>query len=403
MATRAERILSRLREREDEMAALLLDLVRAESPSDEIGSERAAVTLLADALGQAGFRTRLVRGWNSGDHLYARPGARLRGAPHQLVMGHVDTVWPSGTLSEMRPRIEGGRLYGPGAYDMKGGLVQLVFALRVLHELAVVPTVTPVVLVTADEETGSLDSVRWIRPLARGADRAFILEPPAGAEGRLKTGRKGVARFRLTVHGRAAHAGTRPEEGASAILELARQIEELFALNDPDRGVTVNVGTIDGGLRPNVVAPEASAVVDARAPTPATAREVEQAIRSLRPTRPGLSLLVEGSFARPPMSRTDRNRALAGRARVLARELGLAVGEAPVVGGASDANFTSELTATLDGLGALGDGAHALDEHVVVRALPERAALLALLLLEPARMARPSDAFEPPRIFAESS
>jgi glutamate carboxypeptidase len=223
--------------------------------------------------------------------------------------------------------------------------------------------------------------------LARGADRALVLEPPEGSDGRLKTGRKGVGRFRVTVFGRASHAGASPEEGVSAILELAHQIEILFALNDPERGVTVNVGTIDGGLRPNVIAPEATALVDARAPTSVAARQVEQAIKSLQPSRPGLEIRVEGRFGRPPMPRTDRNRALSARTRALARELGLPIGEAPLVGGGSDANFTSELTATLDGLGALGDGAHALDEHVLVRSLPERAALLALLLLEPAGIA----------------
>lgn len=390
MAAGAQAILSWLRAREHEMAALLLELVAAESPSLELGSERPALALLADELRDAGYLTRLVRGHGSGDHLYARPSARRHGAKHQLVVGHVDTIWPLGSVLKMPPRIENGRLYGPGAYDMKGGLVQLVFALRALHELRAVPAVTPVIFVNADEETGSGDSRGWIRMLARSADRALVLEPPEGSNGRLKTGRKGVGRFRVTILGRASHAGASPGEGISAIRELAHQVEALFALNDPERGITVNVGTIDGGLRPNVVAPEASAVVDARAPTQAAAERVEQAIRSLRPTRAGVTVHVEGSFGRPPMPRTDRNRALSRRAHALARELGLDVVEAPVVGGGSDANFTSELTATLDGLGALGDGAHAVDEHVVVQALPERAALLALLLFErPMRSLRP--------------
>jgi glutamate carboxypeptidase len=374
------------------MTTLLLELVNAESPSLEFGSERAALRVLGRELRRAGYATRVVPGSGSGDHLLARPSDRLRGAPHQLVLGHVDTVWPRGTVREMRPRMAELRLYGPGAYDMKGGLVQLVFAVRALAELGAVPSVTPVVFVNADEEIGSLDSGRWIRLLARGADRAFVLEPPEAPAGKLKTGRKGVGRFRVTVRGRAAHAGSRPEEGVSAILELAHQIESLFELNDPERGVTVNVGTIDGGLRPNVVAPEAFAAVDARAPTPEAAREVEEAITSLTPTRPGLTVEVEGSFGRPPMPRTERNRRLFRRARLLALELGMPIGEAEVVGGGSDANTTSELTATLDGLGALGDGAHALDEHVIVSALPARAALLALLLLEPEGIARPSPA-----------
>lgn len=391
---RAQTILTWLRECENEMAALLLELVSAESPSTD-GFEPVALGRLADELRQANYLTRHVKGDGSGDHLYARPRIR-RGDAHQLVVGHIDTVWPLGTVQQMKPRLEGGRLYGPGAYDMKGGLVQLVFALHALRELELVPEVTPVVLVNADEELGSPDSRRWITMLARGADRALVLEPPDGLNGRLKTGRKGVGRFRVTILGRASHAGSSPEEGRSAILELARQVEALFALNDPERGITVNVGTIDGGLRPNMIAPKATALVDARAPTPAAAERVERAIGSLRPTAPGLAVQVEGGFGRPPMPRTDRNRALARRARLLARELGLDVAEAPVVGGGSDANFTSELTATLDGLGALGDGAHALDEHVVINSLPERAALLALLLLEPPGIATSSSRLRAP-------
>lgn len=382
-----QKVLSWLRPRQDELAALLLELVAAESPSTDVGSERAALRLVAGELGRADYQARLVAGRGSGDHLFAVPRARRRHAAHQLVVGHVDTVWPAGTLQRMPARVEDGRLYGPGAYDMKGGLVQLVFALRALRALGAEPTVTPVVFLNADEENGSGDSRRWIRLLARGADRAFVLEPPEGSAGRLKTCRKAVGRFRVTIRGRAAHAGTSPEEGVSAILELARQVERLFALNDPEHGITVNVGTIDGGLRPNVIAPEAEALVDVRAPTRAAARALEVALRNLAPTRPGLAIEVEGGFGRPPMPPTDGNRALARRAQALGRALGLSLAEAPLVGGGSDANFTSELTPTLDGLGALGDGAHAADEHVVVSALAERAALLALLLLEPAGIA----------------
>ena len=383
MTTREEALLDWLRAREGEMAILLGGLAFAESPSDEPPAGNRAAWMLADELRSAGYKTRLVCGWEAGDHLYARPSSRGRHAPFQLLVGHLDTVWPLGTVEEMRPRIEDGLLYGPGVYDMKGGLVQLVYALRALHELGEEPALTPVVLVTSDEETGSDDSVRWIRLLARGASRVFVLEPPAGPDGRLKTCRKGVGMFRVTVHGRAAHAGSSPEEGISAIRELARQVERLFALNDPERGITVNVGTIDGGLSPNVIAPEASALVDVRAPTLEAAAEIEQALRSPGALPSGVRVSVAGSFGRPPMVATAENRALFDRARVLARRLGIDVREAGLVGGASDANFTSGLAPTLDGLGALGDGAHAADEHVVLAAMPERAALLALLLLEP--------------------
>jgi glutamate carboxypeptidase len=282
----------------------------------------------------------------------------------------------------MPPRRDKGRLYGPGVYDMKGGLVQLIFALLALHELGLRPSLTPVVLVNSDEEIGSSDSKRHITLLARGAARALVLEPPAAPTGSLKTSRKGVERFEVVVRGRAAHAGSNPEHGASAILELSHQVQKLFSLSDLEHGVTVNVGTIDGGLRANVVAPEAKALVDVRAPTEDSARAVARAIRSLEPSQPGTTITVRSDSGRPPMPATDRNRALFRRAETLGRELGLTIEEAPLVGGASDANLTSGLTATLDGLGAVGDGAHAPDEHVVVAALPERAALLALLLLE---------------------
>lgn len=208
------------------------------------------------------------------------------------------------------------------------------------------------------------------------------MEPSLGPSGMLKTARTGVGRFTVTVRGQAAHAGLEPGRGASAILEISYQVQALFALNDPARGVTVNVGTIDGGLRPNVVAPEGSAVVDVRVPTVGDALRVEEAILGLRAVTPGAKVLVEGSMGRPPMERTARNRRLWERARKLGEDLGLRLDEG-VAGGASDGNTTSLYTATLDGLGAVGDGAHARHEFVYVDRMVERSALLALLVMEP--------------------
>ena len=375
-------ILDWLREREEQMTRLLGRLVVAESPSLVPGSETAALELLTDELERTGMRTRVVAGHGTGDHLFARPRVRRWSGPYQLILGHVDTVWPLGTVRRARTGRENGRFYGPGTCDMKGGLVQAVFALAALHELGFEPAVAPVLLVNSDEEIGSIDSARYIRLLAGGAARAFVLEPPSGPAGLLKTRRKGVECFEVVVTGRAAHAGTNPEEGVSAILELSRVVQELFALNDDSNGVTVNVGTIDGGLGANVVAPEATALVDVRAPNESAATTVAYAIRSLAPAKCGTTITIRTDVGRPPMPATDRNRALFRRAQRLAGNLGLQVEEAPLVGGASDANLTTGLTATLDGLGAVGDGAHAADEHVVVSALPQRAALLALLLLE---------------------
>jgi glutamate carboxypeptidase len=361
------------------MCDLLERLALAESPSRVPDAHREAFLVLARELEAIGYLVREVPGGEVGAHLYARPAQRVLGAPYQLLIGHLDTVWPVGTLATMPVRCEDGNLRGPGVFDMKGGLAQMAFALRALHELGLEPALTPVVHVASDEEIGSVDSQRQLARLARGAARAFVLEPGLGPAGKLKTVRKGAGRFRVTITGRAAHAGVAPERGLSAILELSHQVQRLFDLNDPKRGITVNVGTIDGGLRPNVVAPEATADVDVRVPTLEAAAEVELAIRGLKPVEPGAVIRVEGGFGRPPMLATQRNMELFSLAEEVAGRLGLGV-QATAVGGASDANLTSLYTATLDGLGAVGDGAHAADERVSVARLAERSALLALLL-----------------------
>lgn len=366
------------------MAALLERLVRTESPTEDARPQSAALAILVPELVEAGYLPRMISLGGERRHLYARPRGAPRRGPRQLLVGHIDTVWPAGSVDELEARVEDGHLHGPGAYDMKGGLVQLVFALRALSATGTVPEVTPLVFVNSDEETGSVESAPFLKTIARETCRAFVLEAPAGPNGELKTGRKGVGRFRLTVHGRSAHAGASPEEGVSAILELSHQIQRLFAMNDAERGITVNVGTVDGGLLPNVIAPKASARIDVRVASTRDARDIEQAIRNLPPVNRFVALTVEGGFGRPPMPATERNRDLYRRAATLGHELGLELGEATLAGGASDANFTSPLTATLDGLGPCGGGAHAAHEHVVLSSLPERAALLALLLLEPA-------------------
>jgi glutamate carboxypeptidase len=261
-------------------------------------------------------------------------------------------------------------------------LAQMVFALRALRDLGLRPTVTPIVFVNSDEEVGSRESTRHIRRLARVAERAFVMEPSLGPSGKLKTARKGVGRYEVTATGVAAHAGLNPEEGASAILELSYLIQALFAINDPARGTTVNVGTIDGGLGPNVVAPESTASVDVRVRSQEDARHVEETILGLKPATPGVTLRVEGGMGRPPMERTPRNRRLWQTARGLGKELGLDLEEG-VAGGCSDGNTTSLFTATLDGLGAVGDGAHSRHEFIYTDRMVERCALLALLMMEP--------------------
>jgi glutamate carboxypeptidase len=379
----AERIREHLSARRTEMAEFLIQLVEAESPTLDPESQRVPQRLLTERLEALDYRVRRYPGETSGGMLLARPAVRERGDPIQLLIGHCDTVWPVGTIAEMPARIEAGRAYGPGSFDMKGGLVEIVFATETLRDLDLRPTVAPVVLVNSDEETGSSDSWLLIERLARIANRAFVLEPALGPEGRLKTARKGNGQFLLRVHGRAAHAGLDPEKGASAILELSLCIQRLFELNDPDRGITVNVGTIDGGLRTNVVAPMSEATIDVRILHASDAPAVAQAIRSLEAQTPGTELEITGSINRQPLERTRRNRRLWQSALRAAEELGLEIEEG-ISGGGSDGNITSLYCATLDGLGPVGDGAHAVHEHVLLDSLPDRAALLAMLLLEPA-------------------
>ena len=378
----AQELLDYLREREQALVAFLERLALAESPSAEPASQDGVLHTLSGALTELGYATRRVQGRRSGGHLYARPRWRGRRAPAQLLLGHCDTVWPLGTLAEMPVEVKDGVITGPGVYDMKGGLAQMVFALGALRDLGLKPPLTPVVFVNSDEEVGSRESTRHIRRLARVVERAFVMEPSLGPSGKLKTARKGVGRFTIVVEGEAAHAGLDPGGGASAILELSYLIQALFALNDPVHGTTVNVGTIDGGLSPNVVAPESRALVDVRVPTRFDALRVEEAILGLKPVTPGVTLRVEGGMGRPPMERTPPNRRLWETARRLGKELGLDLEEG-MAGGGSDGNTTSLFTATLDGLGPVGDGAHARRELVYVDGMVERCALLALLLMEP--------------------
>jgi glutamate carboxypeptidase len=378
----ASEVLGWLRSRQGEMASLLAALAEAESPSLEAEAQEPVRSMLTGLLSDIGFTVERLPGAEGCDHLRATLPESPGDGPNQLLLGHFDTVWPVGTLKRMPVEIREGRLYGPGVFDMKGGLVQLIFALRANLELGIEMPCRPVILLNCDEEVGSPASRHHVESMAAEADRAFVMEPSYGPAGRLKTGRKGVGRFGLKVTGVASHAGLDPGAGASAILELSHQIERLFALNDAERGVTVNVGTIDGGMQANIVAPEATGEIEARVPTAADAEAVERAIRSLKPSDNRVSLEVRGGFRRPPLEPTPRNRMLWERALQAAEELGLEIGEAQV-GGASDGNFASTLTATLDGLGAVGDGAHAEHEHVVLERMPERSALLARLLAGP--------------------
>ncbi len=367
----------------DQMLALLGVLVRAESPTDVPEAQAEVQDALSRLLQAIGFTVRyLPGGEQSGGHLYARPAARPKGRPVQLLVGHCDTVWPLGTLSEMPFEVEDNVVRGPGVFDMKGGLVQMMFALAALRAARIEPAVVPVVFINSDEEQGSPTSRRHLRRLARRADRAFVLEPALGLDGKVKTERRGGGRFTIRIEGESAHAGLDPESGSSAILELSHVVQRLHALDDPEAGISVNVGTIDGGTRPNVVANAGCAEVDVRVTTGEQAQQIEHSIRGLEAETAGTSLTIEGSIERPPMEATPEARRLWSRARQAAELLGIDLDEGRS-GGVSDGNTISQHAPTLDGLGAVGDGAHARHEFCYVDKMVERSALLTLLLAHP--------------------
>lgn len=364
------------------MIGLIKNLVEAESPSAQPETHDEVRRVLRLALAGVGYDTRETGVPDKPRHVFGKPAVRARGRPSQLLVGHYDTVWPVGTLRERPFAVDGNVMHGPGSFDMKGGLAQIVLALGAIKELELDTPVVPIVFINADEEIGSRTSTRYIRWLAEHANRALVMEPALGQRGDLKTERKGIGRFTITVYGKAAHAGLDPEGGASAILELSHVIQKLFSLNDVEEGVTVNVGTVDGGIQPNVIAPHSKAVVDVRVPSVAAGEEIERSIHSLKPENPDVRLHIEGRIGRPSMEATPRNQALWRVARDAGKELGLNL-HGVRAGGGSDGNTTSQYTATLDGLGPVGDGAHAVHEHLLIDETVERAALLAMLLIAP--------------------
>ena len=376
-------LLDFLRFRRPAWLEALRGLVEHESPSRGKEALDALARTLAGRFEAIGGRVTIVANPAGGNHLLARFGAD---GPHHssarptLVLGHFDTVWPVGTLASMPFRVEDDRAFGPGVYDMKASLVEVEFALDAIREVGLRPGKPIEVLLTSDEEIGSPTSRPLIEERALLAAEVLVVEPPL-ADGALKTARKGVGHYRVEVEGRAAHAGVEPEKGVSAIDELARVVLALHALTDLQAGTSVNVGVIDGGTTSNVVAARAAAQVDVRARTLDQARAIDRAIRGLKPDHPAARLTITGGFNRPPMERTPGVVALFERARQLGRPL-LELGEG-ATGGGSDGNFTAALgVPTLDGLGIEGAGAHASHERIDLRSFPERAALLAALLLD---------------------
>jgi glutamate carboxypeptidase len=373
-------ILRLLKPRLPQMLAVLRQFVEAESPSLEKAAADRCCGLIAAAWGKNDVRVERLQQKSRGDHLRITywPG-KARPAGQLLVLGHYDTVYSTGTLRKMPFRASGGKAYGPGIFDMKAGIVQALFALQVIQEATTQLGKRLVFLWTSDEEIGSESSRKLLEAEARRSDAVFVLEPSFGPRGLLKTARKGVGTAALTVHGRASHAGLAPQEGINAIHELAQQLARIEKWNDLRRGVTINAGTIEGGSRTNVIPERARAALDLRALRVSDMQSIERKLHALRPIHRGARLEVTGGFDRPPLER-KMSAALFARAKSLAAQMGLSVGEC-TVGGGSDGNFTAALSIpTLDGFGAVGDGAHSSHEHILVNTMPARAALLAALL-----------------------
>lgn len=366
--------------KQSDIVETIRQLVEIESPSDSKPAVDRLGSMLAGRFEKLGGHSMFHRAPDFGDHLQVDFAGNRSGKP-VLLLGHLDTVYPAGILRTMPCRVADGKLYGPGAFDMKSGIafmLHAIAALRARHEDTLPRPVT--VLLVADEEVGSASSRRITESVARRCEAVLVVEPAYGPKGAVKTARKGVAEYTLKVTGKAAHSGLDFEKGESAIVELARQIPEIAKLTDLKRGLTVNVGTIQGGTRTNVIAGEASAVLDVRITRMKDAAEIDRKLRSLKPFNRKCRLEMTGGINRPPMERTPGVAGLYQMASAIAKQLGWKLEEA-AVGGGSDGNFTAGLgVPTLDGLGAVGDGAHAADESIVIAGLPRRAALLAALI-----------------------
>jgi glutamate carboxypeptidase len=372
-------LLASLHARREEMVKFIRRLVEQESPSFNKPAVDSLAQSLAATLERMGARVRLHRARQFGNHLQADFAAANQEKP-VLLLGHMDTVWDVGTLKAMPVRETNGRLFGPGVYDMKAGIGQMIFAVDALRRLRRSLSRPVTILLVSDEEVKSATSRAILERLAKRSAAVFVLEPSAGRRGALKTGRKGVGEYKVKVTGCSAHAGLDPQEGHSAIVELARQIECIAGFNHAGRGITVNPGVIRGGTRTNVVAAEAEVEVDARIARLADVPHLDRKFRSLRPFDKVCRLEISGGINRPPLERTPVVAGLFRKAQALARELGFEVDEA-CVGGGSDGNFTAALgIPTLDGLGAVGEGAHATNESILISELPRRAALLARLI-----------------------
>jgi glutamate carboxypeptidase len=372
-------ILDHFRQRSDELISSIREIVEIESPS--LDAERSKAVMLwveseARKIGM-GLTIEKIPAEGYGEHLIIRafPGSERP----VLLLGHTDTVHPVGTKAANPTRIDGDKFYGCGIFDMKANVVLMLAALRFIHENQLTPPRPVNIFLSCDEEVGSYSGRPLLEAEARIADHCLIFEPSAA--GRAKTGRKGTGMYTIKAHGIPAHAGLEPEKGASAVLELARQIDRLDCLNSPEIGTTVNVCTVIGGTTTNVIPEHAQCTVDVRFSTLSEAERIDSELKRLAPIGDRVKIEVSGGINRPPMERSDGVIRLFEKARSLALSFGYDLGETQV-GGASDGNFVAALgIPVLDGLGIAGDGAHTLHEHILVGDTPQRATLLTSLLM----------------------
>ncbi len=371
-------LLVNLQRQQAAMTAMLRRIVEHESPSDNKEACDRMSEALAKEFEAIGGRSNLYLDKHVGNHLQVDFPASRRMKP-VLVVGHYDTVYGLGTLKTMPYRETRERISGPGVLDMKGGIVQIYHAIQALQALDGGLARPVTVILVSDEEIGSQRSRPITERLARQAEAALVCEPAAGVRGAIKTARKGVGDYLIQVRGVASHAGLDFEKGQSAVLELAKQIEKVTGFTDLERGVTVNAGVIRGGTRSNVVAAEAEAEIDVRVAAKNDVQRLAKLFKGLRANNRHCTLTVTGGVNRPPMERNPGTAGLFEKAKAVAKELGFSLREM-AVGGGSDGNFTSSIVPTLDGLGAVGDGAHAQHEFIFADQLPKRAALLAGLI-----------------------
>ncbi len=363
------------------MLEVLREFTLAESPSTEKAAADRCAEIIAAEWRKRDVAVSLIPQTSRGNHIRVEwKPQNAKAAGQLLILGHYDTVYATGTLEKMPFGVDGGKAYGPGVFDMKAGIVQALFALDALQQTNTCAGKQIVFLWTSDEEVGSQSSRGLLEAEARRSDAVFVMEPSLGPKGLLKTARKGVGQAELIVRGKASHAGLAPEDGINAVHELALQIARMRGWNNVRHGVTVNVDVIQGGTRVNVIAERARALIDLRALRISDMRNIEKKLHALKPIQRGAKLEIKGGFSREPMERKV-SAALFARARKLAAEIGVKLGEC-TAGGGSDGNLTAALgVPTLDGLGAVGDGAHSLHEHIFVKKMPERAAILAALLV----------------------